>query len=94
MPYNKKRQIEAESDDEAPQVAKKAKGENVKAKKDLSKGTDADGNCYWEVSFLSFHFALQMLTFWPDRQQPAHQYFSVQRRHFGQHQRVLHGSRW
>ncbi|KAK4241657.1 transcriptional Coactivator p15-domain-containing protein [Achaetomium macrosporum] len=47
MPFKKKRQIEADSDGET-QVTKKAKGEN-KAKKDLSKGTDAEGNPYWEI---------------------------------------------
>ncbi|GAB1313856.1 hypothetical protein MFIFM68171_04066 [Madurella fahalii] len=48
MPYNKKRQIGAESDREL-QTAKKTKTETKKAKKDLSKGTDAEGNAYWEI---------------------------------------------
>lgn len=45
-PYSKKRQIEPESDGEQ-QVVKKSKSE--KAKKDLTQGTDAEGNPYWEV---------------------------------------------
>ncbi len=47
MPYNKKRHIDTESDEEQ-QVVKKAKSQK-QAKKDLSKGTDAEGNPYWEV---------------------------------------------
>ncbi|KXX76283.1 putative RNA polymerase II transcriptional coactivator [Madurella mycetomatis] len=48
MPYNKKRQIDAGSDGEL-QTAKKVKSESRKASKDLSKGTDAEGNAYWEI---------------------------------------------
>ncbi|KAK4038284.1 transcriptional Coactivator p15-domain-containing protein [Parachaetomium inaequale] len=47
MPYNKKRQIDPESDGEQ-QVVKKPKNEK-KAKKDLTQGTDAEGNPYWEI---------------------------------------------
>jgi hypothetical protein len=46
MPYNKKRHIEADSDGEQ-QVVKKPKTQKP-AKKDLSNGTDAEGNPYWE----------------------------------------------
>lgn len=53
MPYNKKRQIDAGSDGEL-QTAKKVKSESKKAGKDLSKGTDAEGNAYWEVGFPRF----------------------------------------
>jgi hypothetical protein len=49
MPYNKKRQIDPESDGEQ-QVVKKAK--NEKKAKDLTQGTDAEGNPYWEVGLL------------------------------------------
>ncbi|KAK3301400.1 transcriptional Coactivator p15-domain-containing protein [Chaetomium fimeti] len=47
MAYHKKRQIAAESDAEQP-VVKKSKSEK-KAKKDLTQGSDAEGNPYWEV---------------------------------------------
>jgi len=48
MPYNKKRQIDSESDGEQ-QVSKKSKGDK-KAPKDLKQNRDAEGNPYWEVS--------------------------------------------
>jgi len=54
MPYNKKRQIEADSDGE-PQAVKKSKSEK-QGKKALTQGKDAEGNSYWEVgSALTSH---------------------------------------
>ncbi|KAL2141798.1 hypothetical protein VTI28DRAFT_1935 [Corynascus sepedonium] len=47
MPYNKKRQIDSESDGEQ-QVSKKSKGDK-KAPKDLKQNRDAEGNPYWEI---------------------------------------------
>ncbi|KAL2023159.1 hypothetical protein VTK56DRAFT_3765 [Thermocarpiscus australiensis] len=44
----KKRQIEAESEEE-PQLVKKPKSENKKPKKGAAKGKDAEGNTYWEI---------------------------------------------
>lgn len=52
MAYHKKRQIAAESDAEQP-VVKKSKNEK-KAKKELTQGSDAEGNPYWEASFAVF----------------------------------------
>ena len=55
MPINRKRQIDAGSDAE-PQSAKKSRTEAKAAKtpkpakNDAEKGTDAEGNTYWEVS--------------------------------------------
>ncbi|KAL2260110.1 hypothetical protein VTK26DRAFT_6001 [Humicola hyalothermophila] len=48
MPPSKKRQVDADNDGE-PQVTKKSKGDVEKAKGGPSKGTDAEGNTYWEV---------------------------------------------
>ena len=48
MPLNKKRQISTDSDDEQ-RVVKKSKNQPKHAKKDLPKGTDDEGNPYWEV---------------------------------------------
>ncbi|KAK0728663.1 transcriptional Coactivator p15-domain-containing protein [Lasiosphaeria miniovina] len=48
----KKRQIEYESEKERPQV-KKSKGANSKAAakgQPLGKGSDAEGNTYWEIA--------------------------------------------
>ncbi|KAG7288525.1 hypothetical protein NEMBOFW57_004878 [Staphylotrichum longicolle] len=47
MPYNKKRQIETDSDGEL-QAVKKSKSEK-QGKKALTQGKDAEGNSYWEV---------------------------------------------
>ncbi|KAL2129362.1 hypothetical protein VTI74DRAFT_7899 [Chaetomium olivicolor] len=47
MPYNRKRQIDPESDGE-PQVAKRSKSDK-KAPKELTQGKDAEGNPYWEI---------------------------------------------
>ncbi|EAQ92310.1 predicted protein [Chaetomium globosum CBS 148.51] len=47
MPYQKKRQTAAENDSGQPAV-KKSKSEK-KAKKDLTQGSDAEGNPYWEI---------------------------------------------
>lgn len=52
MPYNKKRQIEADSDGE-PQAVKKSKSEK-QGKKALTQGKDAEGNSYWEVGFAAY----------------------------------------
>jgi hypothetical protein len=55
MPVNRKRQIDAGSDAE-PQLTKKSRTEAKAAKtpktakNDAEKGTDAEGNTYWEVS--------------------------------------------
>ncbi|KAJ4306096.1 hypothetical protein N0V88_000892 [Collariella sp. IMI 366227] len=51
MPYNRKRQMEPESDGEQQQVAKKSRGEKKAPKelKTLSQGKDGDGNAYWEI---------------------------------------------
>ncbi|KAH6844973.1 transcriptional Coactivator p15-domain-containing protein [Chaetomium sp. MPI-CAGE-AT-0009] len=48
MPPYKKRQVAANSDSEQQPVVKKSKSEK-KAKKELTQGTDADGNPYWEI---------------------------------------------
>ncbi|KAK4144296.1 transcriptional Coactivator p15-domain-containing protein [Dichotomopilus funicola] len=51
MPYTKKRQhVASDSDAEQPlpQTAKRSKNEK-KVKKELSQGTDGDGNPYWEI---------------------------------------------
>lgn len=53
MPFTKKRQhVASDSDAEQPpkQTAKRSKNEK-KAKKELSQGTDSDGNPYWEVGY-------------------------------------------
>ncbi|KAH6649732.1 transcriptional Coactivator p15-domain-containing protein [Chaetomium tenue] len=47
MPYQKKRQVAAENDSGQPAV-KKSKNEK-KVKKDLTQGSDAEGNPYWEI---------------------------------------------
>ncbi|KAK4122482.1 PC4-domain-containing protein [Parathielavia appendiculata] len=47
MPYNKKRQIDPDSDGEQ-QAVKKSKSAKT-AKKDLAQGKDAEGNPYWEI---------------------------------------------
>lgn len=46
MPANKKRRLQDESDGE-PQVTKKSK-----AKNEVSRGKDAEGNAYWGVGLL------------------------------------------
>jgi hypothetical protein len=91
MPYQKKRQIAAEGDSEQP-VVKKSKGEK-KAKKELTQGSDAEGNPYWEVSFAALpqtDFERRIADISSDRQQPACQPRHVQGRHLGQYPRVLH----
>jgi hypothetical protein len=47
-PYHKKRQVAANSDSEQQPVVKKSKSEK-NLKKELTKGTDAEGNPYWEI---------------------------------------------
>ncbi|KAK4249286.1 transcriptional Coactivator p15-domain-containing protein [Corynascus novoguineensis] len=47
MPYNKKRQLDSESDGEQ-QILKKSKGDK-EVPKDLKQGRDAEGNPYWEI---------------------------------------------
>ncbi|KAK3685047.1 RNA polymerase II transcriptional coactivator-like protein [Podospora appendiculata] len=44
----RKRQLEQESDGESYQV-KKSRSDKPKSKKELGKGSDADGNMYWEI---------------------------------------------
>jgi hypothetical protein len=70
MPYNKKRQIEADSDGE-PQAVKKSKSEK-QGKKALTQGKDADGNSYWEVGpaallTLTFHTQIRYGLLTPPR---------------------------
>jgi hypothetical protein len=61
MPYNKKRQIDPESDGEQ-QVVKKSKSEKS-AKKGLAQGKDAEGNPYWEVGLLLARVSGSLLMF-------------------------------
>ncbi|KAK3327588.1 RNA polymerase II transcriptional coactivator-like protein [Cercophora scortea] len=44
----RKRQLEQESDGESYQV-KKSRSDKPKSKKELGKGSDAEGNTYWEI---------------------------------------------
>ena len=54
MPRGKR--VLEDSDGEEPQYSKKAKPEKAgKAKKELGKGQDADGNTYWEVGSCAVH---------------------------------------
>lgn len=48
MPPSKKRHLDTESGGE-PQVTKRSKGDAKKSKGEASKGTDAEGNTFWEV---------------------------------------------